>query len=85
MKTANIALEKERGHTVILSTHDVELAAAAVDRVIILGDGEVVVDGSTREVMSESMIFSSQINKLFRGGDYAERRYLTVDDVLEDL
>ena len=48
----------------ILSTHDVgELAAAAVDRVVILSEGEVVVDGGTREVMSHSMVFSSQINR----------------------
>jgi energy-coupling factor transporter ATP-binding protein EcfA2 len=69
---------RARGHTVILSTHDVELAAASADRVILLGDGEVVVDGSTRQVMSQSMVFSSQINKLFR-----DERYLTVSDVLE--
>ncbi|MHB1296192.1 MAG: ABC transporter ATP-binding protein [Anaerolineae bacterium] len=72
--------ERARGRTVILSTHDVELAAASVDRVIILGDGEVVVDGSTREVMTHSMVFSSQINKLFR-----DDRFLTVDDVLRSL
>ncbi|NLG27787.1 MAG: energy-coupling factor ABC transporter ATP-binding protein [Chloroflexi bacterium] len=72
--------ERDRGRTVVLSTHDVELAAAAVDRVIILGDGEVVVDGPTRQVMSQSMVFSSQVNKLLR-----DERYLTVADVLENL
>ncbi len=69
-----------RGRTVVLSTHDVELAAASVDRVIILGDGEVVVDGPTRAVMTQSMVFSSQINKLLR-----DDRFLTVRDVLERL
>jgi energy-coupling factor transport system ATP-binding protein len=58
----------------------VELAAAAADRVVILSEGEVVVDGGTREVMSHSMVFSSQINKLLR-----DARYLTVDDVMGDL
>lgn len=72
--------ERDRGRTVLLSTHDVELVASAVDRVIILGDGEVIVDGSTREVMSQSMVFSSQINKLLR-----DERYLTVEDVLRSL
>lgn len=72
--------ERDRGRTVVLSTHDVELAAAAVDRVVILGDGEVVVDGPTRQVMSQSMVFSSQVNKLLR-----DERYLTVADVLENL
>ncbi|MEA3407236.1 MAG: energy-coupling factor transporter ATPase [Chloroflexota bacterium] len=72
--------ERALGHTVLLSTHDVELVASAVDRVIILSDGEVIVDGSTREVMSQSMVFSSQINKLLR-----DERYLTVEDVLRSL
>ena len=75
-------LEAERAHerTVLLSTHDVELAAASVDRVILLGDGEVIVDGSTREVMTQSMVFASQINKLLR-----DDHYLTVGDVLRSL
>lgn len=72
--------ERAAGHTVLLSTHDVELVASAVDRVIILGDGEVIIDGDTREVMSQSMVFSSQINKLLR-----DERYLTVGDVLRSL
>ncbi|MFO7918298.1 MAG: energy-coupling factor transporter ATPase [Anaerolineae bacterium] len=72
--------ERTAGHTVLLSTHDVELVASAVDRVVILGEGEVIVDGGTREVMSQSMVFSSQINKLLR-----DERYLTVEDVLRSL
>jgi len=72
-----IQREKSEGHTVILATHDVELAAMTADRVIILGDGEIVVDGPTREVMTQSMVFSSQINKLMR-----DDRYLTVQDML---
>lgn len=72
--------ERTKGRTVILSTHDVELAAACVDRVIILGDGEVIVDGSPRQVMAHSLVFSTQINKLFR-----DERFLTVNDVLACL
>jgi len=75
--TRFLQAERDRGRTVLLSTHDVELAAACVDRVIILGDGEIVVDGPTRQVMSQSMVFSSQVNKLLR-----DERYLTVADVL---
>jgi energy-coupling factor transporter ATP-binding protein EcfA2 len=68
---------KEEGRTIILATHDVELAAACADRVVLLAEGQVVVDGPTREVMSDSQVFSSQINKLFR-----DPRYLVVEDVL---
>lgn len=69
--------QRAQGSTVVLCTHDVELVAASVDRVVILGDGEVVVDGTTREVITQSMVFASQINKLLR-----DDRYLTVADVL---
>jgi energy-coupling factor transporter ATP-binding protein EcfA2 len=70
--------EKARGRTVLMATHDVELVATCADRVILLAEGQVVVDGSVRQVMSESLVFSSQINKLFR-----HPRLLTVQDALE--
>jgi energy-coupling factor transport system ATP-binding protein len=69
--------EKALGRTVIMATHDVELVASCADRVILLGDGRVVVDGPARQVMSESLVFASQINKLFR-----DPALLTVEDVL---
>ncbi len=69
--------EKARERTILMATHDVELVANCADRVVLLGDGQVVVDGPVRQVMSESLVFASQINKLF--GDPA---LLTVDDVL---
>ncbi len=69
--------EQARGRAVIMATHDVELAASCADRVVMLAEGEVVVDGPTRETMTESLVFSSQINKLFR-----DPRFVGVDDVL---
>jgi energy-coupling factor transport system ATP-binding protein len=66
--------------TVVIVTHDVELVAQCAERVVLLGDGEVVVDGPVREVMSGSQVFASQINKLFR-----DPRFLTVEDVVEVL
>ncbi len=69
--------EKARGRTVLVATHDVELAAACADRVVLLGAGQVVVDGPAREVMTDSLVFTSQVNKLFR-----DARFLTVEDVL---
>ncbi len=69
--------EKASGRTVIMATHDVELVASCADRVVLLGDGQVIVDGPARQVMSESLVFASQINKLFR-----DPALLTVEDVL---
>jgi energy-coupling factor transport system ATP-binding protein len=74
---AFLAGEKARGRTVVMATHDVELVASCADRVILLGDGQVVVDGPARQVMAESLVFSSQINKLFR-----DPELLTVEDAL---
>jgi energy-coupling factor transport system ATP-binding protein len=69
--------EKARGQTIVMATHDVELVARCADRVILLGDGQVVVDGPARQVMTESLVFSSQVNKLFR-----DPALVTVEDVL---
>ena len=68
---------KVEGRTIIMATHDVELVANCADRVVLLGEGQVVVDGPARRVMSESHVFASQINKLFRSP-----ALLTVEDVL---
>jgi len=68
--------QKQRGQTIVMVTHDVELVAQCAERVVLMGDGEIVVDGPVREVMSDSQVFASQINKLFR-----DPRYLTVEDV----
>jgi energy-coupling factor transport system ATP-binding protein len=69
--------QRARGRTIVMATHDVELAAICSDRVVILGDGEVVVDGPVREVMTGSMVFSPQISKLF-----GDPRLMTVEDVI---
>jgi len=73
-----LSQKRAAGKAVIMSTHDVELVARCADRVVILGEGQVVVDGPAREVMSNSMVFASQVNKLFR-----DDRFLTVEDVLK--
>ena len=65
------------GHTILMSTHDVELVAAYADRVALLGDGELVVGGPTHELMGDSLIFSPQIAKLYPGSGW-----LTVEEAL---
>lgn len=68
---------KSEGKSILLATHDVELVATCADRVVMLAEGQVVLDAPTRVAMSESLVFASQINKLLR-----DPAYLTVDDVL---
>jgi energy-coupling factor transporter ATP-binding protein EcfA2 len=75
--TGFLQQEKARRRTIIMATHDVELVAQCADRVVLMADGQVIVDGPARQVMSESLVFASQINKLFR-----DPALLTVQDVL---
>jgi len=75
-----LSQKKAEGKAIIMSTHDVELVASCAERVVILGEGQIVVDGPARKVMSDSMVFSSQVNKLF-GDD----RLIVVEDVLRAI
>ncbi|MFL6076501.1 MAG: ABC transporter ATP-binding protein [Mycobacteriales bacterium] len=68
------------GHAVVLSTHDVELAAEVADRTVVLADGEVVADGPTREVITHSPAFAPQVAKVL-----APAPWLTVADVAAAL
>ena len=43
-----------RGTAIVMVTHDVELVATCADRVTLMAEGEIVVDGPVRQVLSES-------------------------------
>ncbi|MHB8512075.1 MAG: ABC transporter ATP-binding protein [Actinomycetota bacterium] len=75
-------LEKWRadGKAVVIVTHDVELIAQVATRVALMSAGEIILDGPVREVLGESTLFSSQMNKVF-----GDSRIATVDDVIEAL
>lgn len=68
---------RAEGKAVLLVTHDVELVARVATRVALLGGGRIVLDGPVREVLGESALFSSQMNKVF-----GDRRILTLEDAL---
>ncbi len=57
------------GACVVVSTHDVEFAAQTAERTIVLAEGEVVADGTTREVCSSSPSFAPQVTKVFHPAD----------------
>lgn len=75
--TAILLELRRQGRAILLATHDVELVARSADRVVLLGEGQVVVDGPTRQVMTGSLVFASQVNKLYR-----DPRYLVVEDAI---
>jgi energy-coupling factor transporter ATP-binding protein EcfA2 len=67
------------GVAVIMATHDVELVGEVATRTVLLGAGEIVADGSPRTVLSGSLTFATQMNKLYGDG------FLSVDDVLTGI
>lgn len=68
------------GAAVVLSTHDVELAAQAADRVIILSQGQVIAEGPPATVLGASPLFAPQVSRLF-----PESGWLTAEDALQAL
>ncbi|MCU1535672.1 MAG: transporter related protein [Humibacillus sp.] len=68
------------GTTILLATHDVELAAEVADRVVILADGEVVSDGPARAVLSASPAFAPQVTKVM-----LPQTWLTVSEVADAI
>ena len=49
-------LNRERGVTMVLATHDLNLAAALCDRLFLMRDGRVLAQGATREVLTSATI-----------------------------
>lgn len=68
----------DRGASVLLVTHDVELVARAADRVHLLAEGDIVASGPVREVLGESLLFSSQTSKVM-----GDPRFLVPSDVID--
>lgn len=70
----------ETGHCIVMATHDVELVADLATRVVMLGDGEIVADGATGNVITGSPMFAPQVAKIL-----APQQWLTVNQVQEAL
>ena len=49
-------LNRERGVTMVLATHDLNLAASLCDRLVLMRNGRVFAHGPTREVLTASTI-----------------------------
>jgi energy-coupling factor transport system ATP-binding protein len=65
-----------QGMSIVISTHDVEFAALASDRVVVMAEGEIVADGPTTDVLVASPSFAPQTAKVL-----APLEYLTVAQV----
>ena len=83
----------EDGYTIVVITHDMELITSYTKRCIVMGDGKVLLDRSTREVFEHPEILQStyielpQIIKLARRlGDLGiPPNILTIDELVKHL
>ncbi|TMD82626.1 MAG: energy-coupling factor ABC transporter ATP-binding protein [Chloroflexi bacterium] len=66
--TSFLRMRASAGAGVLIATHDVEWAARTADRVLLMADGEIYADGPPRSVLSDSLVFATQINKLLGHG-----------------
>jgi energy-coupling factor transport system ATP-binding protein len=57
------SLWKEEGHTVIIITHEMPIVAQFAERVVVLAEGELLMDGSTREVFAEPELLAQTFVK----------------------
>ena len=67
------------GGAAAIATHDVELAAAAATRVVMLAGGEVIADGDPATVLGDSHVFAPQMTRVFGAG------WLTPEQVAEAM
>ena len=58
-----------RGAAVVIATHDVEFAASFAQRVVLLGSGEVIADGSAAEVLSGGWYFATEVARILGAGE----------------
>ena len=57
----------ERGAGVLVATHDVEFAATLAERVVLLGGGRVLADGSTESILAGGWYFASEVARITGG------------------
>ncbi len=52
-------LNSHHGYTLVVVTHDIDLAAMIASRVVVLNEGEIMADGLPREVLSNKQLLDS--------------------------
>src|ERR1700737_3816433 len=66
--SASLGARASGSAAILVATHDVEWAARTADRVLLMADGEIYADGPPGSVLSDSLVFATQISKLVGGG-----------------
>jgi energy-coupling factor transport system ATP-binding protein len=57
------SLWENEGHTIIIITHEMPIVAQYAQRVVVLGQGRVLMDGTTREVFAEPELLTQTFVK----------------------
>jgi len=55
------------GAAVLVATHDPEFAALLAQRVVLMGEGEVIADGPVAEVLSGGWYFATEVARVLGG------------------
>ena len=78
---------QQNGGTILLITHDIELVAEFGERVLLISEGNIVADGTKHDVLSNSLHFSPQINRLIQPfTKYGlASDILTVDEIMQGI
>ena len=61
---ADMSTNPPRGAAVVVATHDVEFAAEFAERVVLLGDGVVIADGPSAEILSGGWYFATEVARV---------------------
>jgi energy-coupling factor transport system ATP-binding protein len=56
------------GPAVVVATHDVEFAATLAERVVLMGEGEVLADGPIEEILSGGWYFATEVARALGAG-----------------
>jgi cobalt/nickel transport system permease protein len=88
-------LNSHHGYTLIMVTHDINIASMIATRVIILDQGEIVADGTPREILTDRSLLENSrlepplLTRLFQELDaYSSGSVpipLTIEEALENL
>ncbi len=56
------------GPAILVATHDVEFAATLAERVVLMGEGEILADGSASEILSGGWYFATEVARALGAG-----------------
>ncbi len=65
---ASLMSRARNGQAIMVATHDAEFAASIATGVLLLGGGEIIARGTPHEVLDGSLVYGTQINKVFGHG-----------------